>query len=257
MENQNEKLDAIQKKLRKLQKMYEGAKAINSEGEAAAAAAAIQRILTEYNLTIDEVGVESERSEVIQQEESGNVFDSIGGQWEQKLYSVLCKYNFCRCFIYGASYKRLMLIGTKENLEMVHWLKEVLASKYVELSAKAYKEYKKSAQYACNPIRRHKYQRSFLIGCASGLDKKLFDERERDKKDEEIGSRVCALVVKHDAALDNYVKRTWGKTGFSHRSSGQWDAARSAGYEAGRNTSVGKPISCTRSAAAGVKMLGQ
>ena len=252
MENQNEKLDAIQKKLRKLQKMYEGAKAINSEGEAAAAAAAIQRILTEYNLTIDEIGGEPERSEVIQQKESGNVFDSIGGQWEQKLYSVLCKYNFCRCFIYGASYKRLVLIGTKENLEMVHWLKEVLASKYVELSAKAYKEYKKSAQYAFNPIRRHKYQRSFLIGCTSGLDQKLFDERERDKRDE----RVCALVVKHDAALDDYVKTHWGKTGFSHRSSGQWDAARSAGYEAGRNTSVGKPVSCTRSAAAGEKMLG-
>ena len=41
METNNEKLNAIQAKLRKLQKMYEGAKAINSEGEAAAAAAAL------------------------------------------------------------------------------------------------------------------------------------------------------------------------------------------------------------------------
>lgn len=41
---QNEKLQAVMQKLRKLQKLYEGAKAINSEGEAQAAAAAIQRI---------------------------------------------------------------------------------------------------------------------------------------------------------------------------------------------------------------------
>ena len=68
MENvSNEKLDAIQKKLRKLQKMYEGAKAINSEGEAQAAAAAIQRILLEYNITIEEVGVEKDK-DVIEQE---------------------------------------------------------------------------------------------------------------------------------------------------------------------------------------------
>ena len=99
METNNEKLNAIQAKLRKLQKMYEGAKSINSEGEAAAAAAAIQRILTEYNLTMDEVGVEPEKNAVIQTEESGFTFRSIGGQWQQKLYSVLCKYNFCRCFM--------------------------------------------------------------------------------------------------------------------------------------------------------------
>ena len=99
METNNEKLNAIQAKLRKLQKMYEGAKAINSEGEAAAAAAAIQRILTEYNLTMDEVGVEPEKNAVIQTEESGFTFRSIGGQWQQKLYSVICRYNFCRCFL--------------------------------------------------------------------------------------------------------------------------------------------------------------
>lgn len=46
MENvNNEKLDAIQKKLRKLQKMYEGAKAINSECEAQAAAAEAIKVI--------------------------------------------------------------------------------------------------------------------------------------------------------------------------------------------------------------------
>jgi hypothetical protein len=38
------KLDDVLKKLKKLKKLYEGAKAIKSEGEAANAAAAIQRL---------------------------------------------------------------------------------------------------------------------------------------------------------------------------------------------------------------------
>lgn len=43
MEATNQNLDSVLKKLRKLQNLYEGAKKINSEGEANAAAAAIQK----------------------------------------------------------------------------------------------------------------------------------------------------------------------------------------------------------------------
>ena len=56
-------LDSVLKKLRKLQKLYDGAKAINSEGEAANAAALIQKLLTQYNLTMDEVGTDEQKKE--------------------------------------------------------------------------------------------------------------------------------------------------------------------------------------------------
>lgn len=61
MKVSNKKLQNIVNKLRKLQNLYEGAKEINSEGEANAAAAAIQRLLTQYNLSMDEVGQEEEK----------------------------------------------------------------------------------------------------------------------------------------------------------------------------------------------------
>ena len=58
MFNQRERsimeLDNVLKKLRKLKKLYEGAKAINSESEAATAASLIQKLLAEYNITMDE-----------------------------------------------------------------------------------------------------------------------------------------------------------------------------------------------------------
>ena len=41
-------LDKVMRKIQKLKKLYEGAKKINSEGEAQNAAALIQKLLTEY-----------------------------------------------------------------------------------------------------------------------------------------------------------------------------------------------------------------
>ena len=58
MKSENENLDIVLKKLRKLQALYEGAKKINSEGEAANAASLINKLLTQYNLTMDQIGAE-------------------------------------------------------------------------------------------------------------------------------------------------------------------------------------------------------
>lgn len=52
--NNNENLDSVLKKLQKLQKLYDSAKEVNSEGEAEAAAIAIQRLLTLHNLSMEE-----------------------------------------------------------------------------------------------------------------------------------------------------------------------------------------------------------
>lgn len=259
METNNQKLDEVKAKLRKLQNLYQGAKEINSEGEAAAAAAAIQRLLLEYNLTMDSIGVEPEKNAMTSEDWSGYTYKSIGGWWEQKLVSVLCKYNMCKCFIYGSSYKRLAIVGTKENMEMVKWLREFLSEKYVALSKESYKVYLKSCEqnYWATPMSKDKYQRSFLVGCCHGLEDKLCKEREEDKRDEQIGAQVTALVVRTDAAINKYVEEHWGKTGTTKAGSREhFDSARAAGYTAGQNTDIHRPISGTRAAAQHIGALG-
>lgn len=83
------KIEDALKKLKKLKKLYEGAKKINSEGEAAAAASAIQRLLVEYNLSMEEVESsisKDERKDAVEEEKaSGFTYKSIGGQWEYRL----------------------------------------------------------------------------------------------------------------------------------------------------------------------------
>ena len=51
MENTQD-INSILAKLKKLQRLYEGAKAINSEAEAQNAAVKIQNLLTQYNLSM-------------------------------------------------------------------------------------------------------------------------------------------------------------------------------------------------------------
>lgn len=260
MENiSNEKLDVIQKKLRKLQKMYEGAKAINSEGEAQAAAAAIQRILLEYNITMEEVGVEKDKNVIEQETWSGYTYKSIGGWWEARLVIVLCKFNFCRCFLLGRSYKTLFIIGTEENRKQVKWFREFLSKKFVELSKKSYVEYldkflSNPWNVNKNPMSKDKYQRSFLVGCAVGLERKLEEERERDKQDVEIGGKVTALVLRKDQELQQWVNTNFGETGTVSMHQ-KYDEARYAGIEVGRNTSLSKPISGHQAAAEAIKTL--
>lgn len=258
METSNQNLDSVLKKLRKLQNLYEGAKKINSEGEANAAAAAIQRLLIQYNLSMDEIGTDEEKSKdtVLEEKVDGFTYKSIGGEWEFRLLYVLCKWNFCKCFQVGGTYKRLMIFGKKENIETVKWLRSMLAERFVSFSKNRFKEYQKTVEYAMKPIGMDKYQRSYLMGCAAGLDAKLKEESDREKaKDAEFGAKVTALVVRNDTAVTEYIENKY-KVGKGKARRENFDSARAFGFRDGKNTELHKQVSSgAKSQAQGVKLL--
>lgn len=250
-------MDSVLKKLRKLQNLYEGAKKINSEGEAMAAAAAIQKLLAQYNLTMDEVNKSEEKSkdEILEEKVSGYTYKSIGGDWEFRLLYVICKWNFCKCFQVGGTYKRLIIFGKKENMEMVKWLRDMLSERFVEFSKKRFKEYKETMEYAMKPISMDKYQRSYLMGCAAGLDAKLKEESDRDKKEDiDFGTKVTALVVRNDAAITEYINNKY-RVGRGRAKKENYDSARAYGFKDGKNTDIHRPISGGKAQASNVKLL--
>lgn len=250
-------LDKVMRKLAKLKKLYESAK-VCSQGEAEAAARAINRLLTEYNLTMDEIGSfeEKEANSVMHEEISGFTYKSIGGNWEHRLTYVICKWNFCRCYTYGSSYKRVIIVGERQNIETVKWLVDMLKERFVAFSKDRYKEYLKSLQSWDKPMSKDKFQRSYLLGCAQGLDIKLREDHEREKKEEqELAARINALVVRKDAAVVKYVEEQWGRVKTSRGRKENYDEARATGYKDGKNTNINKPIAGGRNVAASVKML--
>lgn len=250
-------MSEVLKKLRKLQNLYEGAKKVNSEGEAMAAAAAIQRLLTMYNLSMDEVkqSEAKEDDKVLEENVSGYTYKTIGGAWEFRLLYVICKWNFCKCFQVGGTYKKLIIFGKKENLEMVKWLRDMLSERFVEFSKKRYKEYQGTREYMIKPIGKDTYQRSYLIGCAEGLDAKLKEENEKDKKeDETLGAKVTALVVRNNTAIDEYIQNKY-RVSRGRRKSEAMTSARAYGYSDGKNTSINRPISAGKTQASKVGLL--
>lgn len=91
-------INSILSKLKKLQRLYEGAKAINSEAEAQNAAAKIQNLLTQYNLSmVDlEAAVDDEPKTNVTEEKLDDSWQrKCGGFWDQLLLYGICKYNFC------------------------------------------------------------------------------------------------------------------------------------------------------------------
>jgi len=250
-------IDKVMRKIQKLKKLYEGAKAINSEGEANNAAALMQKLLTEYNLTMEEVGEEQEENPVMEENVSGYSYKSIGGIWELRLTHVLCQWNFCKVYTYGGTYQKLIIVGRKDNVEMVKWLAEVLKERFVSFSKTHYKEFVKDCEAkGIKPYSKDKYQRSYLCGCAQGLDEKLKEEHEREKKEEvELSTKITALVVRNNAAIDEYVQQKWGAVKRGRTMRENWDGARMQGIKDGRNTSINKPIAGGRTAAQCVGLL--
>lgn len=250
-------IDEVMRKLRKLKALYEGAQKINSEGEAQNAAHLIQKLLTEYNLSMEQVDMkEPEADPILKEDVSGFTYKSIGGDWEMYLTSVLCRHNFCRCLQYGTIHK-LVIVGKRENIETVKWLRDMLSERYVNFSKAKYKEYIASGEYY-KPMSKDRYQRGYLKGCAAGLDAKLTEEEKKDKeKDVEFGAKVTALVVRNDAAIEEFIANEWGKLGKSRRSGTRVSGAFYEGYEEGKKTEIYKPISDShRESVKSIQLLG-
>lgn len=265
---QNEKIQKVIGQLRKLQRFYESVKEVGTEGEVNAAAAAIQRLLTEYNLTMEEIGEEPEKNLIIDEKISGYENRTHGGDWVQKLTHTICKYNFCRCYYFGRGNKTLLIVGEKQNIETVKWLRSMLMDRFIELGKKRYKAY--TIDYDVNvgcyngtePQRRNPWLRRYLLGCAAGLDAKLSEERKAMEKEKNevsnvnnsVGSNVTALVLKKDAAIVEYIKKAYAMGKPRQQKQLSWTSASMIGYKDGKNTDLYKPIESSKSG--NVKMIG-
>ena len=223
-------INSILSKLKKLQRLYEGAKAINSEAEAQNAAAKIQNLLTQYNLSmVDlEAAVDDEPKTNVTEEKLDDSWQrKCGGFWDQLLLYGICKYNFCYTIVSGQYTHRInrngkmvfekrhkyIVIGEPQNIEVVKWLFNVLAGQLYRLALKRYEEYREDDRQAVmrlfvgeKKMHRGTFLRSYLAGAAKGVQDKLREERERELQAQ---VQVNALVLRHDQQLNDYVAENY------------------------------------------------
>lgn len=233
-------LDNILTKLQHLKAMYEGAKKINSESEAANAASAIQRILTKYNLALEDIK-DNSANNIEYMNVSGFTYKSIGGKWEKVLTSILCQHNFCK-ILSSNGYKHLTIIGKKENIKTVVWLKSTLSERYVNFSKDRYKIYKKTFDGLSNSMPIDTYQRSYLLGCACGLNVKLNMDEEEFRKNKIDAECLTSLVVANETELQDFINKNFDVTYKKSKFPKVHDSVFSSGYEDGVKTELYKPI---------------
>ena len=244
MENET-KSRKILETLQKMKALYEDAKRINNEGEAEAAAAMINKLLIKYNLTMEDIGEHKEESEIVKDTIRGDNY-AMRGWWEAELTNVLCRYNLCQSLTYGRHYDRIIIVGKKENVEIVKWMKETLADRYVSISKIRYKQYKEkvySGEIDCYEMPTlHRYQRAYLMGVCRGLSAKL--EEIKKQNEQKYNEQITALVVNNKAALQKfYDQQGWnlGK-GYRYNRTSCSDATRK-GYSDGYKANVNRPLS--------------
>lgn len=240
MENTQD-INSILSKLKKLQRLYEGAKAINSEAEAQNAAIKIQNLLTQYNLSmadLEAVPDNEQKTNVTEERLGSDWWRKCGGAWDQVLISGICKYNYCYAITsQNVRYRinrngkevrektqKYIIIGEPQNVEVVKWLFNILADQLYKLALKRYQEYLNDDGQAvmrvfhgrksgCTVVR---FLRSYLTGAALGVKAKLREERERERQAQ---VQVSALVLRTDQKINDYVAEKFpnlGKGGMAH-----------------------------------------
>lgn len=229
--------DKIVEKLKKLMRLQEGAKKIGSEGEANAAAAAISRLLTQYNLSLMDINPE-ERKEAIQIQRTGHIsFKDTYGTWKRLLMNVLCEFNYCKTFLISGQ-TNMVVVGTEANTSTVIYLYDMLRSIFRKLAPVRYDEFATGKR---GVIRTEKYKRkyiaSYLNGCAYGLKEKLTLEAAANEVQEK------SLVVCHNQLIKEYMSNysTVERQATKTRKKDIVTAFYS-GYCDGKNTSINKAI---------------
>ena len=130
----------IVERLKKLMRLQQSAQKIGSEGEANAAAAAISRLLTQYNLSLMDINPE-ERKESLRVQRTENIsFKDTYGLWKRLLMNVICEFNYCKVFLISGQTK-MIVVGTEANTSTVIYIYDMLRSIFRKLAPVRYEEF--------------------------------------------------------------------------------------------------------------------
>ena len=242
MENKNSQQEVPQKildKIRKLLKLQQGAKEINSEGEAFAAAQAVQRLLTEYNLSLADVSDEDDEKQKIVETDDFGYTSQYGNYWKQSLMITIAHYNYTQ--VLGNGYKRkISLVGSEANVQICKELYDYLTKTFQRLAKKHLDEANaelnmQGKRYSAFGAK--KFIRSYLEGACAGLEENY---QQRQPTSEET-----ALVVCHNEMINDFLSEKYHrdiKTTNIKCNSDVNESALMQGYNDGKSINLNSQI---------------
>lgn len=225
------------KKIQKLMALKEGAEALGNMAEASNAAAKISDILMKYNLDMAQVNTTSLQDTISQEKvHSNDFYKKSEGDWIVMLAHKVAKANLCKSIKsnkFNGCYD-LLLVGEKQNLEVVRWLLDYLITSGRRICRKDFAKY----QGMGGPQKWGKYRRSWLNGFAIAIAKRM---EENVVKQVEENPGVPGLIRVMDNKITEYCEKHFnlnkGKAFKQNKNHGF-----GFGVQAGQNISLSKAI---------------
>lgn len=205
------------------------------EGEVIAAAQAVTRLLYKYSIEEKDIPDSEKESNPMICEEISYKSPYIGGNWYASLVAVITNNNLCRVLIVKLPSStglrmvksRFRLVGRKNNVELVKYMIEHYTNRFYAIGKTKYKSY-------VGDLTENKFLRSFLEGCASGLNYKY-----KELQQQYVES--TALIVSVDREINDFLKGTPVRKGT--KSKERFDSSiYMEGYEVGKNMEIHKGI---------------
>lgn len=205
------------------------------EGEVIAAAQAITRLLYKYNIEEKDIPDSEKELNPIVCEEINYKSPYIGGNWYASLVTVITNNNLCKTLIVklpSSTGKRMVksrfqLVGRKNNVELVKYMIDQYTSRFYIIGKNKYKSYK-------GELTENKFLRSFLEGCALGLNYKY-----KELQQQYVDSKALIISVKTE--IDDFLKNL--NIGKATKSKEHFDSLIfNEGYKVGKNIELHKGI---------------
>jgi hypothetical protein len=217
----NETVDT--KIIERIQKLLNLTQSPN-EGEATAAAEGVQRLLTKYNLEMEDVSAHTpeEREDHFTMAHDRVPMGPSSNQsyiWCLTLAHGVARATFCN-YLYGRQFRNITFIGRKVDVQVAKDLYKFLSDQMMRI---AWDESHKQDR-----IHPQRFRTSFLEGCALRVSTRLIKAL-----DEEV--EVTALSIRSEEANKQYISKYWPKLShaqiFSDRRTNE--GAFNQGYEKG------------------------
>lgn len=235
-----ESKDKILDKIKKLLKLQSSAESLGNEGEAYAAANAVHRLLTAYNLTLGDIASDvNDRLNIIESEEI-SYRSPYGSRWKRDLLALVTANNYCKAFVISGR-QHMQVVGQEDNVAVIKNLYTYLVSSFTSLALRRRVEFDNLLLLEGQRLTdrgRKKFLHSYFVGAVAGL-RENFESHEPTS--EENGLIIC-----HNGAIKDFLDKNpnYINQNFKGRESKESLMLEGVfyGHKDGRNISLNRQI---------------
>lgn len=175
------------------------------EGEAQAAAAMLQKLLTEHNLDIADLERRGQQKPRV--EEGGHDLGKAAFNWKLNLAEGIAEHYYCAPLV-DRKKKTVAFVGRPDNVEALQMLYAWLIDQVKRIATEERRRHIETTNDHIDPLR---WQINFGEGATTRLIERLREMKTKREYEQTTGDAECtALVKSHAAEVSDYLEEKFG-----------------------------------------------